>query len=65
MELLGKKKKLWWSRVDGNRLGWKVETSVGQFSFFCENSLVPILTLCYEKLIGYLIYIIYIWVGEN
>ncbi len=48
--------KLWWSRVDGNRVMWKVETNVGQFSFFCENQLVSILTLCYENLIGSLIY---------
>jgi hypothetical protein len=26
-------------------------------SHFCENRLVPVLTLCYENLIGSLIYI--------
>jgi hypothetical protein len=33
-----KKKKLLWSRVDGNRLGWKVETNVGQFSFLMKTN---------------------------
>jgi hypothetical protein len=33
-----------------------VQTSVGRFSFFCENQTVPILTLCYENLINFLIY---------
>ncbi len=37
---------------------------LGGFHFFCENRLVPVLTLCYENLISYLIYIyIYIYIG--
>jgi hypothetical protein len=33
-----------------------VMTNVGQFSFFCENQLILVLTLCYENLIGSHIY---------
>jgi len=38
---------------------------LGGFHFFCENRLVPVLTLCYENLISYLIYIYIYWAGEN
>jgi hypothetical protein len=34
----------------------RVVTSVGRFSLFCENRLVPVLTSCYENLIDSLIY---------
>jgi hypothetical protein len=43
-------------------------TSVGRFSLFCANWPVPVLTLCYENLIGSLLYYYYIyiyWAGEN
>jgi len=33
------------------------EASVGRFSLFCENRLIPVLTLCYKNLIGSHIYI--------
>ncbi len=41
----------------------RVVTSVGWFSLFCENQLVPVLTSCYENLINSLIY--FFWAGEN
>jgi len=43
----------------------KVFTSVEWFSFFCENQLVLVFTLCYENLISSLIYIYIYRVGEK
>jgi hypothetical protein len=36
--------------------GQLVHTSVGRFSLFCENWLVPVLTSCHENLISSLVY---------
>jgi len=50
------------------------EASVGRFSLFCENRLIPVLTLCYKNLIGSHIYIcvcvcvcvcVFFWAHEN
>jgi hypothetical protein len=41
-----------------------VLTRVGQFSFFCENCLILVLSWCYENLIGSLIYN-FLEAGEN
>jgi hypothetical protein len=41
-------------------------TSVGRFSLFCENRLIPVLTACYENPIGSLIYYFcFFWAGGN
>jgi hypothetical protein len=41
-------------------------TSVGRFSLFCENRLIPVLTSFYENLIGSLIYLFFLGlVGTN
>jgi len=41
-----------------------VLTNVGQFSFFCENQLISVITWCYENLINCLTYI-FVWANEN
>jgi hypothetical protein len=45
--------------------GQLVHTSVGRFSFFCENRLVLVLTFCYENLIGSLIYCFFLAIGTD